>query len=100
MHNRRQFTSRIASLGLLHGAGLPLLASAQQIDTARLLVGFPPGGGTDTVARRLADKLRGSYASTILVENKPGAAMQIAVSTLKGSAPDGAPTRPAGRPLA
>ncbi len=90
MPSRRQFSSQIASLALLTAAGFPRLAAAQQPETARLLVGFPPGGGTDIVARRLADKLRGTYAPTVIVENKPGAAMQIAVTTLKGSAPDGA----------
>lgn len=88
--SRRQFTSQIASLALLTAVGFPRSVSAQQPETARLLVGFPPGGGTDIVARRLADKLRGTYAPTVLVENKPGAAMQIAVTTLKGSVPDGA----------
>jgi tripartite-type tricarboxylate transporter receptor subunit TctC len=90
MTSRRQFTSQLASLALLTAAGLPRMVAAQQTDTARLLVGFPPGGGSDIVARRLADKLRGKYAPTVIVENKPGAAMQIAVTTLKGSAPDGA----------
>lgn len=90
MATRRQFTSQVASLALFTAAGFPRLAAAQQLDTARVLIGFPPGGGTDIVARRLADKLRGTYASTVIVENKPGAAMQIAVTTLKGSAPDGA----------
>jgi tripartite-type tricarboxylate transporter receptor subunit TctC len=41
------------------------------------------------VARRLADKLRGTYAKTVLVENKPGAGGRLAVEELKRSAPDG-----------
>jgi len=34
-----------------------------------VIVGFPAGGGTDVIARILADGLRGPYASTVLVEN-------------------------------
>jgi tripartite-type tricarboxylate transporter receptor subunit TctC len=56
---------------------------------ARLLVGFPPGGSSDNVARRLAEKLRGAYAANVIVDNKPGAATQIAVSALKDAIPDG-----------
>lgn len=93
MRNRRQFTSRLsalAAIGTMGTLGHHGLASAQTLETARILVGFPPGGSTDNVARRLAEKLRGTYATTVLVENKPGAATQIAVSALKASAPDGA----------
>ena len=90
MGNRRQFTSQTASLALLATLGLPRLARAQQLDTARILVGFPPGGSTDNVARRLADRLRGSYASNLIVDNKPGASTQIAVAALKASEADGA----------
>jgi tripartite-type tricarboxylate transporter receptor subunit TctC len=55
----------------------------------RVIVGFPAGGGTDAIARILADRLRGPYASTVLVENKPGAAARIAVEYVKNAEPDG-----------
>src|SRR3977135_2516350 len=55
----------------------------------RVIVGFPAGGGTDVIARILADRLRGPYASTVLVENKPGAAARIAVEYVKNPEPDG-----------
>lgn len=72
-------------------ASVPWAARAQSgpLETARLLVGFPPGGTVDATARRLADKLRGSYAKTALVENKPGAGGRLAAEELKRSAPDG-----------
>src|ERR1700716_3676481 len=54
-----------------------------------VIVGFPAGGGTDIIARILADRLRGSYASTVLVENKPGASARIAVEYVKNAEPDG-----------
>lgn len=89
MTNRRQFTSLLAASAAVPFAGLHSIANAQQIDLARLLVGFPPGGSTDNVARKLADKLRGNYANNVIVDNRPGAATQIAVSALKDSTPDG-----------
>lgn len=89
MTTRRQFALQLGSLTALSAAGLPA-AWAQQPDLARLLVGFPPGGSTDNVARRLADKLRGRYAANVIVDNKPGAGTQIAVTALKDAAPDGA----------
>lgn len=90
MSTRRRFT---AQLGLLGASGLlgslPHGAWAQQPELARLLVGFPPGGSTDNVARRLADRLRGLYAGQVLVDNKPGAGTQIAVAALKEAPADG-----------
>ena len=54
-----------------------------------MIVGFPAGGGTDVTARVLAEALRGAYASTVLVENKPGASARIAVEYVKNAEPDG-----------
>ena len=85
---RRDFIAASAS-GLL----LPRLAHsqamAQALETTRVLCGFPAGGTTDAVSRRVADKLRGSYAKVSLVDNKPGAGGRLAVEELKRSAPDG-----------
>lgn len=87
MKNRRQFTTTLA---LMSTAGLlPGLARAQSADTVRILVGFPAGGGSDNIARRLAERLQGTLAPTVIVENRAGAGGQIAVSALKNSAPDG-----------
>ena len=55
----------------------------------RVLVGFPPGGSTDVVARILADKLRDSLSRPVIVENKPGNGGQVAAQQLKAVAPDG-----------
>ncbi|CAN7737674.1 Bug family tripartite tricarboxylate transporter substrate binding protein [Variovorax sp. LjRoot130] len=91
MTTRRGFTSQLGALAAMGATGLPFAALAQQHpDVVRLLVGFPPGGSTDNVARRLADKLRDTYAPTVVVDNKPGAGSQIAVTALKASPPDGA----------
>jgi tripartite-type tricarboxylate transporter receptor subunit TctC len=52
-------------------------------------VGFPPGGGTDAIARVLADKLREPLGMPVVVENKAGAGGQLAAQALKAAAPDG-----------
>ena len=88
MLSRRNFTL-LATTALSGSALLPLGAQAQNLDTARIISGFPPGGTVDVLARRVADKLRGNYATNMLVENKPGAAGQIGVITIKDSTPDG-----------
>ncbi|MDP1783484.1 MAG: tripartite tricarboxylate transporter substrate-binding protein, partial [Hydrogenophaga sp.] len=69
---------------LVFGLGL---AHAQS--TTRILVGFPPGGGTDAIARILGERLKDELGHPVIVENKPGAGGQIAAQTLKASAADG-----------
>src|SRR5262245_28655254 len=86
--NRRSFllagAGGIAScaLGLTPGLSQPLQS------TARLMVGFPPGGPTDVVARLLAEQMKG-YASSTIVENRPGAGGRVVLDALKNSAADG-----------
>lgn len=55
----------------------------------RLLVGFPPGGGADNVARIVSDKLSQKLGQSIVVENRPGAGTTIAASALARAEPDG-----------
>ena len=65
------------------------LAQAQSAQPIRILVGFPPGGGTDAIARIFADKLKDELGSPVIVENRAGAGGQIAAQALKAAAPDG-----------
>lgn len=74
-------------LGLLSLAG-PVRA-ADPPAVLRILVGFPPGGATDVVARILAEKLQPLLKQTVIVENKPGAGGMIATQLLKAAPPDG-----------
>jgi tripartite-type tricarboxylate transporter receptor subunit TctC len=54
-----------------------------------MLVGFPPGGGTDITARMLAPKLSEYLGQQFVVENRPGASTNIASDLVAKSAPDG-----------
>ncbi|MEO8187472.1 MAG: Bug family tripartite tricarboxylate transporter substrate binding protein [Burkholderiaceae bacterium] len=73
-----------ALLATLSGA-----AFAQPSKAVRILVGFPPGGGTDAIARSLAEKLKDELGTSVIVDNRPGAGGQIAAQALKSAAPDG-----------
>ena len=66
-------------------------ATAQAQDNApiRILVGFPAGGGTDVIARTLAEKLKDQLGVPVLVDNKAGAGGQIAAQALKAAPADG-----------
>ena len=88
MTTRRQWMQGTAAsmLGLAH---LPNFAQTR-LENLRVIVGFPPGGTTDAFARRIAEKMRGTYANSVIVDNKPGAGGQIGVTTLKSAAADGA----------
>ena len=67
-----------------------LLGSLAQADTTiKLMVGFPPGGGTDAIARLLAEKLKEPLGANVIVENKAGAGGQIAAQALKAAPADG-----------
>lgn len=55
----------------------------------KLIVPFPPGGGTDNLSRYISDKLNKALGWNFIVENKPGAAGNLALDTTAKSAPDG-----------
>ena len=55
----------------------------------RMLVGFAPGGGTDTTARPIAQKLSEALGQQVIVDNRPGAAGNIATEIIINSNPDG-----------
>jgi tripartite-type tricarboxylate transporter receptor subunit TctC len=82
------FPSRrhLAVLALALSCGF---AAAQNTKPIKLMVGFPPGGGTDAVARILAEKLKDELGTTVVVENKPGAGGQLAAQALKVAPADG-----------
>jgi tripartite-type tricarboxylate transporter receptor subunit TctC len=90
MLNRRHMLAGATAGIFAAGTGKLSRAVAQAVKKpVHVIVGFPAGGGTDVTARVLAEALRGAYASTVLVENKPGASARIAVEYVKNAEPDG-----------
>lgn len=73
---------------VMASAALPALA-ADYTGPVKVLVGFPPGGATDVVARILADKLKDTLNQPVLVDNKGGAGGMIATQQLKTSPANG-----------
>lgn len=73
----------------IFSAALALSAPSIAQTPIKLLVGFPPGGGTDVIARVLAEKLKDQLGVSVIVENKAGAGGQLAAQALKAAAPDG-----------
>ncbi|MBI5257238.1 MAG: Twin-arginine translocation pathway signal [Burkholderiales bacterium] len=84
----RRLALSLAGAALAAALAAPGAALAQQ-RTLKILVGFPAGGGTDAIARTLADKLKDELGTPVIVENKPGAGGQLAAQALKAAAPDG-----------
>jgi len=82
-----RLTARLLLLcAALAAAGGPAFA---QDRTVKFLVGFPAGASLDTMTRLVADKMRISLGQPVVVENRPGAAGQIAMSAVKAAPPDG-----------
>ncbi len=86
--SRRQILRTASVSALPFYCGLQAQTSAA-LELVKIVSGFPPGGTVDVIARRVADKLRGKYATNAMVENKPGAAGQIGILTVKDSPADG-----------
>ncbi len=81
-----RLTRRILTLGLLATAALA--SQAQSKPPLKILVGFPPGGSADVLARLVADALKDDFGP-VVVDNKPGAGGRIALGMVKNAKPDG-----------
>lgn len=77
----------LAGLALSLGLALPALAWPDK--TVTLVVPFPPGGSTDTLARTLTPRLKELLGQSFVVDNKPGATGSIGAGAVKRAAPDG-----------
>ena len=77
------------AFALVNLAPPALAQTTYPVKPVRILVGAPAGGGTDIIARALADKLAGPLGQPVLVENRPGASNTIAADLTAKAAPDG-----------
>ena len=84
---RRLFTFSLTFFTVLVTFAVIPAAQAQEKQPLRIVVGFPPGGSADILARMIANALRDDYSA--IVENKAGAAGRIALTYVKGAKPDG-----------
>ncbi len=85
--DRRRLIQASAALLLPGAAGL---ARAQApFETVRIVTGFPPGGTSDTISRRVAAKMAPGYGRSVVVENRTGAGGQIAVQAVRTMPADG-----------
>ena len=76
-------------LALLVALAAPAAAQNYPAKPIRLIVPFPPGGGTDLFSRAIAAKLTETLHWTIVVDNKPGAGGNLGVDAAAKSPPDG-----------
>ncbi|HSV84007.1 MAG TPA: tripartite tricarboxylate transporter substrate-binding protein [Ramlibacter sp.] len=83
---RRSVLKALGGLAAVRTIG----AAQAQTDVKKIIVGFAAGSATDVLARTIAEKMKGQYGSSIVVENRVGASGQVAVSALKAAPPDGA----------
>jgi tripartite-type tricarboxylate transporter receptor subunit TctC len=88
--DRRLFTRASVGAAVASAFGFAGQTFAQAVpDQVRIVVGFPPGGPTDTFARRIAQKVTGTLGTAVVVDNKPGAGGQFGVLNMKDSPADG-----------
>lgn len=88
----RPITRTLAALAttcLAFGAAPAALAQAYPNKAVKILVGFAPGGAMDIVARTVGQKMSAGLGQPVVVDNKPGAASNIAIRQLIDSPPDG-----------
>ena len=89
MTNRVRRALAVTLIAVAASPASVLAQSAYPTKPIRLVVPFPPGAGTDTVARFVAQKLAESMGATIVVENKTGAGGAIGAAEAAKAEPDG-----------
>lgn len=85
---RNATTMTLAGLATL--AAVPSIAHAEYPDKViEIVVPFAPGGGTDTIARILADEMSKELGESVIIDNRPGAGTMIGSNIVANSDPDG-----------
>ena len=91
MQIRRTTNNLVTLFGLVTciGLSIPHAFAAYPDRIIRIVVPFAPGGGTDVVARALAQEMAKDLGASVIIENKPGAGTIIGTQSAATSAPDG-----------
>src|SRR5690606_34650251 len=84
---RGMLTVAAAALGVLLAG--PATAQDYPTQPVRMVVGFAPGGGMDTIARLVSDKLAGPLGQQVVVDNRPGAGGTLAAAYVANERADG-----------
>lgn len=90
--NRKHFVKALGSLAAalaLLAAAPSALAQAYPNKPVKIVIGFGPGSGTDILARMLAEEFQLALGQPFIVDNKPGAAAQLAAQAVAKSTADG-----------
>ncbi|MES2912210.1 MAG: tripartite tricarboxylate transporter substrate binding protein [Pseudomonadota bacterium] len=89
--NRRDFSLRMAGVAALAAGALPLRALAQSYPAGpvKIIVPYPPGAATDTLARVMAQALQQGVGSNFIVENRGGGGTQIGTKAIAAAPADG-----------
>jgi tripartite-type tricarboxylate transporter receptor subunit TctC len=82
-------TEKFLVLVALCAAASGAWAQAYPAKPIRIVVGFPPGGGNDIIARLVGAKMQEAWGQSVVIDNKPGANSIIAAEFVAKSAPDG-----------
>ena len=77
----------LAAVAVPHGAAQA--QTAYPAKAIRLIVPFPPGGGTDMIARAVAQKMADQNKWSVIVDNRPGAGGNLGVDAVAKADPDG-----------
>ncbi len=89
VHHSRRWMLRLSAFSLLATAAAINPVMAQDKPTLKIVVGFPPGGSADILARIVAEKIQKPLGRTVIVENKPGAGGRIALDIVRTAPADG-----------
>ncbi|MDP1537424.1 MAG: tripartite tricarboxylate transporter substrate binding protein [Burkholderiales bacterium] len=84
---KKTIITMAALVGVLCAGGVA--AQSYPTKSIRFLVGYAPGGGTDTMARTVAAKLTDSLGQQVIVDNRPGANANLAAEIAAKATPDG-----------
>src|SRR5256712_6722835 len=87
--HRRKFLHLAAGAAALPAVTRFAMAQAYPSRSLRWIIGFPPGGGADTVARIMGPWLSERLGQPVIIENRPGASTNIAAQAVINSPPDG-----------